>query len=555
MKDYDEEANEIREAEDEGRKSTATILIEMALARYEFGQSTTGEVFARPKDGPRIVSLLRGSRTAIRSTLAREFYREYGRVASQTALADALSVVEGFAQETDEQELHLRVAQNDAGLWLDLGDLDGRAVLITRTGWEVLEEPPMLFKRTTLNGALPEPEAGGDIADLWRLLNVSQDDRPLLLAAIVASLMPNMPHPVIALTGEAGTGKTTTQKIVVSMIDPGPVPVRKAPRDSESWVTAAQGSWVVGLDNLSEIQPWLSDSICRAVTGDGDVRRKLYTDGDHAVFAFRRCVCLNGIDLGATRGDLGERMLPISLQRIPEHRRLTEDEIWPLWEKMHPRILGVLLDLTAGVLSNLPSVELESKPRMADFAKILRAVDMVLGTDGLAHYISKQSSLAADSLSGDSFSAALAAMTETFEGTSAELRDKLTPATEKPPRDWPKNPRQVTTMVRRAAPSLIKLGWSVEDDGGHNQRKVLKWRLCPPKNAGIEPPPAPPPRANGSACGNTGMAGIENGASQADLICASCAGEGCACCDDTAEAYSARTKDSAEAYLRAKNGE
>jgi hypothetical protein len=212
MTDYDEAANQIREAEDEGRKSTATVLIEMALARYEFGQSTTGDVFARPKDGPRIVSLLRGSRTAIRSTLAREFYRAHGRVASQTALADALSVVEGFAQETDEQELHLRVAQNDAGLWLDLGDLDGRAVLITRTGWEVLEEPPMLFKRTTLNGALPEPDAGGDIADLWRLLNVSQDDHPLLLAAIVASLMPNMPHPVIALTGEAGTGKTTTQK-------------------------------------------------------------------------------------------------------------------------------------------------------------------------------------------------------------------------------------------------------------------------------------------------------------------------------------------------------
>ena len=75
---------------------------------------------------------------------------------------------------------------------------------------------------------------------------------------------------------------------------------RKPPRDPESWVTAAAGSWYVGIDNLSDVRPWLSDSICRAVTGDGDVRRKLYTDGELAVFAFRRCVCLNGIDLGAT---------------------------------------------------------------------------------------------------------------------------------------------------------------------------------------------------------------------------------------------------------------
>jgi hypothetical protein len=518
MTDYDDKADEIRKAEEEGRKSTATILIEMALARYEFGRSRTGDVYARPKDGPRIVSLLRGSRTAIRSTLALEFFREHGRVASQAALADALSVVEGRAQETDEQELHLRVSQDDKGLWLDLGDLDGRAVLITCTGWQVVKEPPMLFKRTTLNGALPEPEGGGEIADLWQLLNVSEDDHPLLLAAIIATLFPNMPHPVITLTGEAGTGKTTTQKIVVSAIDPGPVPVRKAPRDSESWVTAAQGSWVVGLDNLSEVSPWLSDSICRAVTGDGDVRRKLYTDGDHAVFAFRRCICLNGIDLGATRGDLGERMLPISLQRIPEHERLTEDEIWPLWEKMHPYILGALLDLAAGVLSKLPSVELESRPRMADFAKILRAVDMVLGTDGLAHYISKQSSLAADSLSGDSFSSALAAMTETFTGTSAELRDQLTTETRQLPRDWPKNARQVTTLVRRAAPSLIKLGWTVEDDGAHNQNKVLKWTLRPPENERIEPPRHPHPRANGGSCGDTGMAGMENGSSQAEEV-------------------------------------
>jgi hypothetical protein len=42
---------------------------------------------------------------------------------------------------------------------------------------------------------------------------------------------------------------------------------------------------------------WLSDAICRAVTGDADVRRRLDSDGDLAIFAFRHVVMLTGIDL------------------------------------------------------------------------------------------------------------------------------------------------------------------------------------------------------------------------------------------------------------------
>jgi hypothetical protein len=68
------------------------------------------------------------------------------------------------------------------------------------------------------------------------------------------------------------------------------------------WVTAASGAWVIALDNLSHVTDWLSDSLCRAVTGDANVRRALYTDNDTHVIAFKRCLILNGIDLGAVRG-------------------------------------------------------------------------------------------------------------------------------------------------------------------------------------------------------------------------------------------------------------
>ena len=507
----------------ETKASASTLLVEIALEQYELGISTTGDSFAIPTSGPKIVRLLRGSRSSLRAAMAREFFSRYGKATSQQALADAGMVLEGLAQDSDEQELHLRVGAGLAGvagheygqykddLWLDMGDQTGRAIHITPSGWTVEADPPMLFKRTVLMGALPDPERGGSLEKLFDFLNVETPDRPLLVAWLVAALFPDIPHPILCFNGEQGTGKTTAQKIVVSVMDPGPVPTRKPPRDADSWVTAAAGSWLVGLDNLSTVPDWLSDSLCRAVTGDGDVRRKLYTDGEHAVFAFRRCICLTSIDLGAVRGDLGERMLPIGLDIIPDTERMLESDIWPAWEQAHPRILGAVLDLCAGVMAALPFVELRSKPRMADFARIVAAVDKVLGTEGLAHYLTKQTSMAADSLDGDNFITALAKI-DTFNGTAAELLDKITP--DKPPKGWPANARSVTQRLRRQAPVMRKAGWRVTDDGGQNHQKVVEWTLTRPEIARISYPRDPHTRKNDSERGSAGVAGQEYATSQ-----------------------------------------
>ena len=62
--------------------------------------------------------MLRGSKISLRGRLARTYFREYRRAASQQALADALLVTEGIAQEADETALNLRVASWDDELWI-----------------------------------------------------------------------------------------------------------------------------------------------------------------------------------------------------------------------------------------------------------------------------------------------------------------------------------------------------------------------------------------------------------------------------------------------------
>lgn len=47
-------------------------------------------------------------------------------------------------------------------------------------------------------------------------------------------------------------------------------------------------------------------------------------------------------------------------------------------------------------------------------------------------------------------------------------------------RDWPRTPREVTSILRRYAPGLRQSGWTVEHDDGHNKGNTLRWTLVPP---------------------------------------------------------------------------
>ena len=96
--------------------------------------------------------------------------------------------------------------------------------------------------------------------------------------------------------------------------------------------------------------------------------RELYTDSEEALFDATRPLILNGIADVATRPDLLDRALPVTLAPISEAKRRPEAELWQEFEEVRPRILAALLDAVSGALSTVGSVRLEGMPRMADFA-------------------------------------------------------------------------------------------------------------------------------------------------------------------------------------------
>ncbi len=446
--------------------SQATILVEMAEQIYTLHRSATDEPYALPVEGPRIARMLRGRGGSLRSELAATYSKDNGATPSSSALADAMMVIQGRALAAPIEPLHLRTARLDDTVWIDLGRPDGQALWITAGDWGTYEAP-VVWRRTRLTGPMPDPAEVPDVAALRRLLNIADDSWPLLLAWMVTSWL-GYACPILALLGEQGTGKSTGARWIVGAVDPSPVPLRTAPRDVESWVIAAAGSTVVALDNVSSVEPWLSDALCRAVTGDGMVRRALYTDDELSVVAIRRAVVLTAIDPGAMRGDLADRLLAVELDRITELARRADTDLDSRWAEVGPAVLAGLADLTAGVMAVLPGVRLDRMPRMADFARVLAAVDTVLGTAGSKTYHGQRDQLAGDVIDSDpvatavrSFAAAQAPWAGTAGDLLAEL-DHRRGEERQAPRSWPKTPRALSAQLKRCAPALRSVGVEIE---------------------------------------------------------------------------------------------
>ena len=468
-------------------RSQASRLVDIALEDYRLGISTDGKPFGYSPLSPHIALDLRGGKLGLRQQLARDYFKRYDSVATQAAIAAACGVLEGMAREIVATPLHLRVAGNQDAVYIDIADENHRVVKIGGGTWQIVTESPHMFRRTELTKPMPDPARNGDLPKLWSYMNIRDEDKPLLLAILVDALInPGSAKPVTAFTGEHGTAKSASATRFVSLIDPSDVPLHSPPKDLEHWLSSAAGSWVVGLDNLSNIQDWLSDAFCRASSGSGSVKRQLYTDDGLAVVRFRRCVVFNGIDFGGLRGDLADRLISFDLQRISEDKRKTDVDLEGAWPEDWPAILGGVLDIAAEVHEMLPTLPTQPLPRMADFARVLICVDKIQSTDGMQQYRERLSRAMAESALSDSFIEHLISVsydtTDAGKTASEMLLDvNRVRAAAVMPQDWPRTPKSVTARLKRNSPALRSMGWRLSSDGGNNKSGTTRWIIRPPR--------------------------------------------------------------------------
>jgi hypothetical protein len=454
-----------------GRGPTqADILIELAQAADLF--HTPDETCFADLDinGHRETWPIRAN--GFRRWLLQCFFEATQGAPSSEALNSALNVIEAKAYYgAPERIVHVRVGGLDGQLYLDLGDETWRAVEIDDTGWRVIENPPVRFRRAPGMQPLPIPAPEGSIETLRSFLNVQSDrDFVLVVAWALACLRDRGPYPVLVLSGEQGSAKSTFSSILRSLLDPNTAPLRALPRVDHDLFIAAGNSRVLAFDNVSGLPAWLSDKFCQLATGASFAVRRLYTDQDEVLFSAARPVVLNGIEDIVTRPDLADRAVFLTLAPIPEDQRRPEAELWAAFDAERPRILGVLLDAVVEGLKRLPKTELPRLPRMADFALWATACETALWTSGTfwkAYCVNRDEAVEGVIEADPLATAVRTLMTERteWEGTASKLLDVLGEfAGDRAVKSktWPNSSRALGMRLRRAATFLRKIGIEVD---------------------------------------------------------------------------------------------
>jgi hypothetical protein len=462
--------------EGDSKDSPTVRVINYARDQYDFYSTPEGEVFATAKSGNRRPVLMGESGSgAIKSKVTADLFERDGKVPGAHSVEDALRVI--YAQTVNSPSAHvldLRVAERPGMLVLDLAEPgSGRCVVVTPDGWEVRDNPPqgVLFRLTRTTKPIPAPSRDGDL-DLLRvrLTWEANDPRWIIVSGwLVASCLPSIPRPLLAFTGQPGSAKTTRARLVLSVIDPRNELGSSFGKNEGDEQAMAGGRYLVGWDNISRTGDEVSDRLCRVVTGEESVKRKLYTDSDQSVISFRRTGAITAVTLPTLRADALERLIPVACDRIEGRNRQSEAKIRDAFDADHPRILGGLMDSLVRMLGNLEvSRDRDAdRVRMADFQDALHALDPQVADV----YAESVKSVMVEAAEADPFVSAVMewlasqAMPLTLQTKQAwhdasAFRERLSPGD--PEQWWPKSATAFSKLLLKNTEPLHALGVQVD---------------------------------------------------------------------------------------------
>ncbi len=406
--------------------------------------------------------------------LLHKFWGEYEKSVSSEVIKTALGIIEAKARfEGKEYLLHNRVAVHGNEFYYDLTDASWRAVVIGPNGWHIDDSPPILFNRYTHQQAQVTPIPGGDLHDFLKFVNISDDgDKLLFMVTIVACFIPGISHTIPVIYGPQGSAKTTLARMTRRLTDPSATEILSFPSNKAELIQQLSHHWAPFYDNVTTMPEWLSDMLCRAVTGEGFSKRQNYSDDDDIIYSFQRCVGLNGINVVPQKADLLDRSILFKLETISPNMRKPEQQIWAAFEEKRPFILDAIFDTLSKAMAIQPSVKLAALPRMADFAVWGCAIAEALGykqVDFLSAFSSNARVRNSEAINSNPVAMAVITFMDgrtEWRGTASELLSELNFIADRHRIDrkqkfWPKAPHILTRRLNEAQPNLRAIGIQV----------------------------------------------------------------------------------------------
>jgi DNA polymerase-1 len=475
------------------KETLADKLVRGVLRRAELFHDENGEPWAIVPVGTHRETMALTDKP-FRRWLSHAFYKATGKSPNAEALSQAILTLAGEAvYEGTKRQLAWRVAQQGDTILYDLADADWRVVVITPHGWTITQQPG-LFRRGGNTAPQVEPQTGGHLAAILDFLPPMSPAHQLLVQVyLVTCLVPTIDHPIPEVAGDHGAAKSTATAVLRCLVDPAQEALLSLPNDQNELALLLAHNYMPAFDNLDGMQSWQMDMLCRACTGGGISKRKLYTDEGEVILKFWRCVVLNGIYPGATKPDILDRVLPLHFTRLTKAQNKRKTVFWATFETARPRILGAMLDTLSQAMRLYPAVRLSGLPRMGDFCVWGYAVAEDLGGQGdafLAAYmeaIGAQNNAALENhpvataviafLGGREAIAQKADGYLFWEGPATELLNKLeneavTQRIDTKAKSWPKAPHILTRRLNEVKSNLLDIGVKYASESRGTTRQV-----------------------------------------------------------------------------------
>jgi hypothetical protein len=389
----------------------ADIMFGIAQDNFLFCRTPEGEHFLLPTKQA-VYAWMVGSEK-FRLFLIREFKKRTGSVPAPTAWAAAIDAVRAECDISDNvKDLAIRSARNGEDYWLDLGTESGQAICYNAAGWATWSavpfDLPFAFRRTSAVLPLPVPEKIDEKdtkVTLQKLMktfvNVSDDEWPLLVSYMVTHILPGFKTPIMLLTSEAQSGKSTATMAVRFAVEGNLGRGEKLPsKEDDIAVTMSQENMTM-YNNVSNISHDLSDFLCQVVDGARYAKRKLRTDSEVVNLTLDSSLLMNGITTGELRSDFKTRTVRLNLLPLSETGGITDGEIDRMLLDAHPQILGCILTLAVGSLKRIPALgEFPRSFRMLDYTRVASTVDAMWGMEGrsIAKYKASLDEMSAEGL-------------------------------------------------------------------------------------------------------------------------------------------------------------
>jgi hypothetical protein len=316
--------------------------------------------------------------------LIRLYHESENKIANAEAVANAVQVLQARAEYNgNTYPLSVRVASYNNCFFYDLTNPKWECIKISEQGWELVDKTPIpLFIRYNQTPQVqPSHDYAPDIFDRFmNLTNVkNEDDKKLLKIYLISLFIPDIQHVILQTCGEKGGAKSMLEVLIKELVDPSKPKLLSIHKDRMEFIQQVAQTHVAFYDNLKYIPQWLSDEACRAVTGSGSSKRKLYTDDEAIVFEYMRCLGFNGINLVLTEPDALDRSIIIEQNRIDKKNRVPERLVIDRFNEIRPKLLGYIFSILVKAMKIKSTINLDEFPRMADFALWGEAIARAMG--------------------------------------------------------------------------------------------------------------------------------------------------------------------------------